>query len=564
MTHLFGLNSHVKSLGKALFVATLLAATACLPRTGKEIPVDPDPDPNPSQTAATKKDLVISYLGIRPEHNEGIYEDIVFIEQTGENEYSYHSPADIRYYTTDITRPLKAMFATNAASVKVNGTEQESGVTSNVFSSTVAYRFYAENGEYVERSVRISNPADRTSGMPILSILLNGRAEVNNGTKETWQRGKIWIDRGATLIMERNDSIEVKGRGHLTWSMEKKPYNFRLLNKQSGANMLGMAEHKRWVLLANHADKTLLRNRVAFEIARRVGLVKENKSWTCDSRYVEVFFNGKYLGSYLLTEQIRIDKNRVNIKETDETATGDDITGGYLFEIDRYWDEGHRFKPTRSNLPFMVKDPDPLNAAQKQYVENLIAGIEEQLYPAAPAVPDTLNYHDKIDIGSFIRTMFVYELTDNNDARLPGSLYMHKDVDSKNNKLVSGPVWDFDYTTFEGGSEYMFYGHTASANETNFWYAQLMTDPKFRARAKEMWIALYDSGALSSIPKYIDDQSAPSTFLPKSAATNWTVWEFKDDRNHDKNRTWNEAVTALKTKYTERLNNLNNKIRTTW
>ncbi len=508
-------------------------------------------------TAKTAADIVISQLAILPEFNEGIYEDIVFAQHSDSQE------VPVRHFRiANLSTPLKASFTSNAVSVKVGNVTQVSGVTGNNFSSEVVFKFFAEDGDAVDRRVKISNPANQCSGLPIISLLTNKRVNITNANKETWQRGKVWIDKSLSDVMERSDSIEMKGRGHLTWTLEKKPYNFRLLEKKSGANMLGMKEHKRWVLLANHADRTLLRNKVAYEIAKRVGLTKEaNDAWTSDTRWVEVFFNGKFLGNYLLTEQIRIDKNRVNIKETDNTATGEDITGGYLIEIDRYYDEGHRFKPVKSQMPVMIKEPDPMNAAQKTYIENYFEQVENLLFPTPPAVIDMDAYKTLIDVDSFIRTMFVQELTDNNDARLPGSQYMHKDV---NGLLRSGPVWDFDYTTFEGGSEFMFYNHTPGEGIAKYWYYPLLSDPKFRARAKEMWIALYDSGTLSSITAFIDDQLLASTFLEESADINWNTWQFTDRRNGDLERTWAGAVNALKSNYTTRLGNLDKVIRRDW
>ena len=92
-----------------------------------------------------------------------------------------------------------------------------------------------------------------------------------------------------------------------------------------------MPKHKRWVLLANWMDRTLMRNRVAFKLGECTQL-----DWTPRGEYVELVLNGKHLGNYLLCEQIKVDENRVNIAEID--AESEDVSGGYLMELDTYFD----------------------------------------------------------------------------------------------------------------------------------------------------------------------------------------------------------------------------------
>ena len=73
-----------------------------------------------------------------------------------------------------------------------------------------------------------------------------------------------------------------------------------------------MPKHKRWVLLANWMDRTLLRNAVTFETARQI------MDWAPRGRFVELYLNGKHQGNYYLCEQIKPDENRVDIDEIDE------------------------------------------------------------------------------------------------------------------------------------------------------------------------------------------------------------------------------------------------------
>ena len=100
-------------------------------------------------------------------------------------------------------------------------------------------------------------------------------------------------------------ATKIKGRGNYTWKWDKKPYALKFDKK---TEVLGMPAHKRWILLANWRDRTLLRNDAAFWLSRHSGL-----PYTVRGQFVELEFNGEHRGNYYLCEQIKIDENRVNI-----------------------------------------------------------------------------------------------------------------------------------------------------------------------------------------------------------------------------------------------------------
>jgi uncharacterized repeat protein (TIGR02543 family) len=111
-------------------------------------------------------------------------------------------------------------------------------------------------------------------------------------------------------------NIRIRGRGNSTWSFPKKPYQIKFDNKE---NILGMPKDKKWILLANYSDKTMLRNELAFDLSRFSDL-----DWTPESRFVELLINNEYLGVYQVVQKVEESPNRVNI--------GDD---GYLLEVDQ-------------------------------------------------------------------------------------------------------------------------------------------------------------------------------------------------------------------------------------
>lgn len=366
---------------KIVLGLALLLMVSCIKPVIPEDLEDPTPTPNPpvSNVAKTISEITITSFSISSEHNSNIYSEIAFINGT-----TFEGNQTVTHYKADLSS-LKASFKTNASKVTIGSTTQTSGVTPNNFSNELAYRFYASDNNYIERKVKIINPSDAYSGLPILALFVDDGSKITN--REVWKAGKVIIDpQGNEGIDTYNSTLEIKGRGNHSWGQPKKPYALKLTNKDP---IFGMNKHKRWAVLANYSDRTLLRNRVSFEIAKRTGL-----AWTPDSRFVEVFLNGSYQGQYLITEQIRLDKNRININED----------SGYLIEVDRYTAEADEFpfRPTISDLPVKMKSPEPATDNQKEYIINYFNTIESLIYKTPPAVPDSLEYHTYIDISSFI------------------------------------------------------------------------------------------------------------------------------------------------------------------
>lgn len=322
-----------------------------------------------------------------------------------------------------------------------------------------------------------------------------------------------------------------KGRGNSTWGYPKKPYAIKLDSK---AAVLGMPKHKRWVLLANWMDRTLLRNSVAFEIARQTEL-----EWTPRGTFVEVYLNGQHLGNYYLCEQIKIDENRVNVAEMKSSdVEGEAVTGGYLMELDTYFDEVNKFRTSIRNLPVNIKEPDEdvLVPAQLDYITNYVNNVEETLYRSDFA--SSRSYTELLDVNSFIDWWLVHELAQNSEPNHPKSSYMNKD---RSGKLKAGPVWDFDWGTFMPGENGLL-------NKNAIWYGRLFKDPVFVAGVKQRWTVLKPK--FESILQFIDIQSA---MIKKSAEVNSRMWPIRQNVNGDEAMSFDDAVKRLRQAYANRL-----------
>ena len=429
-------------------------------------------------------------------------------------------------YITDVTH-LIPTFHSSGYKVLVDGTKQESGITPNDYSQPVKYRVENHYGEYTEYIVEVIH-----SGLPI--VYINTPDEASITSKTDWLENayiKI-IGTNGEILCEENTAI--KGRGNSSWNFPKKSYNIKLDVKTS---VLDMPEHKRWVLLANWMDRTLMRNRVAFKLGQCTQM-----AYTPRSEYVELILNGKHMGNYLLCEQIRIDENRVNIhplKSSDE-----DISGGYLMEIDKNYDEPYKFRSMERNFPYMFKEP-----GEKEFTESMLtymnSYIDEMEYYLYHDFKNRL-WADYVDISSFIDYWFAIELISNDEASHPKSVYVHKD---RGGKLCAGPIWDNDYWTFMPVNSQRY------VLRKYLYYPALFKDKEFIAMVKERWPAAKEQ--FETIVDFID---AEAHRIKGSNRMNISMWPISLRVNEDETLSFEEAVDKLKRAYTDKLQWLDTQI----
>lgn len=422
----------------------------------------------------------------------------------------------------------------------IEDTKGELSYEDQIALSMTVYNEEGKQDQIISSSIGIKNKNNGElihTDLPVVVIKTPNAAPVVS--KETWMAGATITIINPDMSIDYEGTMSIKGRGNSTWNYPKKPFALKLDKKDK---ILGMKKHKRWCLLANWIDRTMIRNAVAFEISKKTGL-----AWTPSGKHVEVVFNGKHLGNYYLCEQIKVDENRVNISSLDPAATsGDGITGGYIFEIDDHYDEAFKFKSTICQYPWMFKDPDEINTAQFNYVVNYVNELESSLYDAGRfAARDFTNY---LNLESFVDFWFVYELTMNADPNMPRSVYMHKDIGGK---MTAGPVWDFDFGTFKS---YMP-TYTFRIKDAVY-YKQLFKDPQFVALVKERW-QRFKPAFENDIPAFID---AKQNELSKSEAINYKMWPINRDINDDETMTFPQSLRRLKASYLAKLTWLDTQI----
>ena len=353
-----------------------------------------------------------------------------------------------------------------------------------------------------------------------------------------------WVKEGNIRIVDENGvenlnvSSSFRGRGNSTWHYPKKPYAIKLDSK---AEVLGMPKHKRWVLLANWMDRTLLRNAVAYEMAR------ECMSYAPRGCFVELYLNGKHLGNYYLCEHIKIDENRVNIDEIEEDTPEEDLTGGYILEYDTYSaSEINYFHTKHKQYPVTIKEPDEdvilsWDHPAFKYIQDYVNNVEDVFVSGGY---DQIK--DLIDIESYIDWYLVHEVAANSEPNAPKSCYMYK---ARNGKLYAGPVWDFDWKTFRPNVKGLVI-------KKSLYYEYLFTHNEFIEDLKTRWSELKPK--FEKIEYFIREQAALNK---ESNEINIAKWPIGQSINGDEKMSYDEAIERMISAYTSRIDAVDSAIK---
>jgi len=326
------------------------------------------------------------------------------------------------------------------------------------------------------------------------------------------------------------DTAGVRLRGNFSMNFDKKPYRIKF---QSKHNVLhSPAKAKKWTLINNYGDKTLMRNLVAFETSRIFGM-----TYTPFAQPVDVIFNGEYKGCYQLCDQVEVAKKRVDIKEMETTdISGDNLTGGYFWEIDAYaYEETSWFTSNHGN-PVTIKSPDEedIQTAQRQYLIDFFNQMENSVYGNNVGNPST-GWRSKMDAGSFLKHFLVGEFSGNTDTYW--SVYQYKQ--RGDNMIYTGPVWDFDiafnndYRTYpiQNKSDYVYRsGGSCAGDMRNFVDRIIFTDSNTAAELQTLWSAARQHGLDEThLMTYIDSLAS---VMDASQRLNFTRWPILNQYVH--------------------------------
>lgn len=321
----------------------------------------------------------------------------------------------------------------------------------------------------------------REAAIPTIYIETENSAPIL--TKTDWVKGKVSIVGGSTSWSKplKASGMKVRGRGNSTWGMAKKPYRFTL---DEAAPVLGLPKAKKWVLLANYSDKSLLRNFVAFSVASTL----DGLEYPVHQYPVNLYLNGEYEGIYGLGEQVETGAGRVSIEKPDDSPE----TSFFIevnMRIDSETEKGVLGKdffmsPSGLKLEYKTPDTDVVSDIQRKNIAAFIAEAEKAILAGE-------GYERYIDVDSFIDWLIMEELFKNQDSIFLSSVYLNR---QKGGKLTLGPVWDFDLAA--GNSDYGAIGQQPTKDPEGWfplyseWFSGLYRDRVFRQAVALRWSTL--------------------------------------------------------------------------
>ena len=438
--------------------------------------------------------------------------------------------------------------------------------------------------EKLGKTVNVTKLADADDGLYTLTVLINGKAagtvcvaqsENLNAlyitSDDPSAQGRDFVDASKSniataqmLLVDKDGKAvydgaltQLKARGNTTFTVaEKKSYQIKLDKK---SDLVACGEKvKTWTLLAGYNDATLLHDKLFKDLAASLGM-----PYTAASDWVDLYYDGVYRGTYLVSEKNTVNKTGVDITDMEDayadvnagygsnmtTATAENrygqtyryttglteptnITGGYLLELngtqlsgtpEPKYDEASGFI-TGKGSAMNVKSPEWCGKDAMAYISEYYQEFEDAVY-AQDADGNYTGYnaqtgkyyYEYCDLTSLVQAYLMQSLSGNSDA-FYSSFFFYKDVDGI---MYAGPVWDMESTCGSGWNGYI--GPDNDFISGRYLVSALLKIPGFRAAVSNY----YHDTFLAQAQQLVGDDGKVMTGaarLSASAAMNYRQW----------------------------------------
>ena len=400
------------------------------------------------------------------------------------------------------------------------------------------------SGILVMPDVKVENEFTPIDIVPVVRINVEDGKDIDS--KDTYRNVTITISEGEDLLLSAV-SGRAKGRGNATWGYEKKPYKIKFDKKQE---VLGFAANKDWVLLADYCDRSLMRTAYMCELARISG-----HPYPINYRHVQLYLNDKYVGLYVLTDQVEKKSNRVDIEDD-----------GYLFENDNYyWMEPLQFKTSTRSYWYTFKYPDPEDGEiavgddKYNYITGFMDEFETALYGDNFKDPEN-GYRKYVDVETFAKWFLVQELIANLE---PNMYYV---LPTRGAKLQIGPLWDAEWSLgLAGKSDESAYWDRIPAQPDRYkeiwtkwkYYGRLFQDEYFVNVVRSEWETLK-----AQLPSFMNKMDAVAKSISEEQVANFEKWQILGKEGLSVvlvcQDTWEKEVEYVKDFFTDRIECVDN------
>lgn len=361
----------------------------------------------------------------------------------------------------------------------------------------------------------------RVSNLPHVYIETFGKKSITSKTVYIYAT-MYYVDEDD--VVTRYDSMEIRGRGNSTWGLAKKPYKIKFHQKEKFLGK-GYANAKKWTFLANAGDKSLMRNAITSLMGDFLGL-KNNPA----HKFVDLTLNGTFLGNYQISDQVEVRSHRVDITEQDfPLKSNSDITGGYLLEVDGFFD-GNSFTTSTYRVPVRIHypDEDEIAASQNTYIRNYIRDFEKVL-SSSDFADEEKGYRKWVDSVSLANWFLATEISGNIDGYY--STYFYKE--QQDSLLYWGPLWDYDIAY---DNDYRITGTATKLmtndgyGETKQWVNRMWQDPWFGRLVNRRYKEVVDAGLEDYMYHQID---SIADLLQESQVLNYNKWGIRTRMYHE-------------------------------
>ena len=320
--------------------------------------------------------------------------------------------------------------------------------------------------------------------------------------RERWRPGTITIESEFEVHRLDEMGVEARGRGNSTWwgGEDKRPLRLRLERRYAMPG--SQYEARRWILLANHFDKSMMRNFGSYYLA---GLL-DGMEYAPMTQFVHLYANGVYMGVYMLTDERNTGPGRAQLHLDSDPAVSE-----YMLEL------CGRFRRERgttgvdyvriSGISHRIRLPDS-TSAHAEYVYEFMSRLDQAI--RGHDYETVLQY---IDLPSFVDFYIVQEFFKNPDVGW-SSVFMQIKGQGEDRRLHMGPIWDFDLaagnTTLQDDGRFYFpgeYGYSPiglTAATRNHWYRYLMGIPEFFDAVRDRWHEVRDDQIAQTLWRIAD------------------------------------------------------------
>lgn len=382
------------------------------------------------------------------------------------------------------------------------------------------------------------------------------------GTKNDWYyHCQIVIRDDNGTIEERNETVNMRGRGNATWDINqyKKPLRLKFPAKTA---LLGsdFAKEKNWTLLANFYDKSLIKNGLTYELGKYMNL-----PFSPAAKYVDLVVNGRYLGTYQISDKVEVASKRIPGTKTAVWLEANSAKRQGFAEEPCFYD--YTFG---SCLCINIKNPEVEDNTKQNntFVNETLQSIKTTCETVINAVKNfdkdnNTTYRRYIDYTTAVDHFIALDITGNHDGDVANN-YMYREL--AETKLKFGPIWDSD----------LAWGSDQNMKGKHFWDGELFgfgaackkifeNDPYFVKLLYERWEALYNNGALSTyLNNKVDElarniaQSATLNYTPTNAGgAGWGIASEADWADGNIYNNLNDTYTVIKAFNTDHLRLLN-------